>query len=52
MRVHADRMTATTRRRIAALARRTGFEPAPRVSATPDLVVTAPRLRVNFASSL
>ncbi len=45
-------MTATTLRRIATRARRTGFKPARRVSASPSLVVTAPRLRANFASSL
>jgi hypothetical protein len=40
--IHAGRMTATTRRRITTLARRTGIQPARRVSAAPGLVVTAP----------
>jgi len=45
-------MTATTLRRIAILARRTGFKPARRVSADARLDRDRPRLRANFRSSI
>jgi hypothetical protein len=45
-------MTATTRRRIATLARRTASSLHDGVSAAPGLVVTTPGLRANVASSL